>query len=86
MLMEMCHVVAKRAGMEEDRLKSGLSKLLADLQAVEEQMGIKLGSINLSQRKYENTVNNFLISYIEQNHEKAKEHLEEAARLRKSLG
>ncbi|MCJ7714385.1 phosphoenolpyruvate carboxylase [Candidatus Bathyarchaeota archaeon] len=86
MLMEMCHVVAKRAGMEEDRLKSGLSKLLADLQAVEEQMGIKLGSINLSQRKYENTVSNFLISYIEQNHEKAKEHLEEAARLRKSLG
>ena len=35
-LWEMSHVVAKRAGMEEDQLKSGLSKLLTDLQAVEE--------------------------------------------------
>ena len=86
MLMEMCQVVAKRVGMEEGKLKSGLSKFLVDLQVVEEQLGIKLGSINLTQKKYENTISNFLIYYMEQNNEKAKDYLEEAARLRKSLG
>jgi len=86
MLMEEYKVVAKRAGMAEEQLKSALSKLLIDLQTVEEQLGIKLGPINLTQRKYENTVSNFLISHIEQNHENAKEYLEEAARLRECLG
>lgn len=85
-LMDMYKPVARRAGMEEEKLRSALTKLSLDLKAVEEKLGIKLEPRNLTQRKYENTVSNFLISYIERDDEEAKGYLEEAARIRKCLG
>jgi len=85
-LMDMYKQVSRRAGVEEERLKSTLTELLLDLKAVEEKLGIKLGPKNLAQKKYENIVGNFLISYIERNDEEAKGYLEDAAKIRKCLG
>jgi len=86
MLMGMHKEVAKRAEMEEERLSSALTRLLLDIKVAQEDLGIKFGPRNLTHRKYENTVSNFLISYLERNNEEAKDCLEEAAKLRKSLG
>ena len=86
MLMGMHKEVAKRAGMDEERLSLALTRLLLDVNVAQEDFGIKFGPRNLTHRKYENTVSNFLISYIERNDEEAKDYLEEAARLRRSLG
>jgi phosphoenolpyruvate carboxylase len=86
MLMNLHADVAKRAGMEEDRLSWALTRLLLDIKVAQEELGIKFGPRNLTQRKYENTVSNFLISYIERDDQNAKDYLEEAAKLRKSLG
>jgi len=86
MLMGMYKSVVKRAGMEEERLRSALAGLLLDIKVAQEDLGINFGPRNLTHRKYENTVSNFLISYMERNDEEAKDYLEEAARLRKSLG
>jgi len=85
-LTDMHKRVSRKAGVEEKRLRSALTALLLDLKVVEEKLGIKLGPKNLAQRKYENIVNNFLISYIERNDEEAKGYLEEAAKLRRCLG
>ena len=86
MLMGMYELVAKRAGIDEERLRSALAGLLVDIKVAQEDLGINFGPRNLTHRKYENTVSNFLISYMERNDEEAKDYLEEAARLRKSLG
>ena len=85
-LNEMYKPVARRAKMKEDSLKSALTKLMLDLEAIHNTLGMKLGPRNLTHRKYENTVENFLISYIEREDEKAKGCLTEAARIRKFLG
>jgi len=86
MLMDMYKDVAKRAVMEEKRLSSGLTKLISDIKVAQENLGVKFGPRSLTQRKYENTVSNFLISYMEKSNEEAKENLELAAKLRNSLG
>jgi phosphoenolpyruvate carboxylase len=86
MLMDMYKAVAKRAEMEEERLRSALTRLLLDIKVAQEDLGIKFGPRTLGHRKYENTVNNFLIAYMQRDDEGAKDYLEEAARLRKSLG
>ncbi|MCJ7721000.1 phosphoenolpyruvate carboxylase, partial [Candidatus Bathyarchaeota archaeon] len=86
MLMDMYKAVAKRAEMEEERLSSAFTRLLLDIKVAQEDLGIKFGPRTLSHRKYENTVSNFLIAYMERDDEGAKDYLEEAARLRKSLG
>ncbi len=86
MLMDMYKAVAKRAEMEEERLRSALTRLLLDIKVAQEDLGIKFGPRTLGHRKYENTVSNFLIAYMERDDEGAKDYLEEAARLRKSLG
>ncbi|MCS7120808.1 MAG: phosphoenolpyruvate carboxylase [Nitrososphaerota archaeon] len=78
--------LARRAGMEEERLKSALTELLLDIKAVEEKLDVKIGPKNLTHEKYENIINNFLISYIEQNDEEAKRYFEEAAKIRKCIG
>lgn len=85
-LMDRCKRVSQRAGMEEERLRSALKELSRDLETVQENIGINLGPRNLTQRKHENTLGNFLISYIEHDDGEAKENLEEAARIRKCLG
>lgn len=74
------------AVMEEKRLSSGLTKLISDIKVAQENLGVKFGPRSLTQRKYENTVSNFLISYMEKSNEEAKENLELAAKLRNSLG
>jgi phosphoenolpyruvate carboxylase len=86
MLMGMYKEVAKRAEMREEGLRAALARLLLDIKVAQEDLGIKFGPRNLTHRKYENTVSNFLISYMERDDEEAKDHLEEAARLRRSLG
>ena len=86
MLMNMYSEVAKRAGMKEENLRSALTRLIMDVKVAQEDLGIKFGPRNLTHRKYENTVSNFLISYMERNDEEAKDYLEEAAKLRRSLG
>jgi phosphoenolpyruvate carboxylase len=85
-LMDMYKPVARRAEMKEEKLRSALTELSLDLRVTQENLGIKLGPKNLTHRKYENTVSNFLISYIERDDEEAKGYLEEAARIRKCLG
>jgi phosphoenolpyruvate carboxylase len=86
MLMAMYKEVAKRANMNEEKLRSALAKLMSDIKVAQEDLGIKFGARNLMHRKYENTVSNFLISYIEHNDQDAKDYLEESAQLRQSLG
>jgi phosphoenolpyruvate carboxylase len=86
MLMGMHKEVARRAGMDGEQLSLALTRLLLDINVAQEDFGIKFGPRNLTHRKYENTTSNFLISYMERNDEEAKDYLEEAAQLRRSLG
>jgi phosphoenolpyruvate carboxylase len=84
--MEMSKKTVERAGMNEEQLKIALTKIMSDLKATEEKLGIKLGPRNPTQRRYENFTNNFLISYIEREDEEARKALLEAAKLRRCLG
>jgi phosphoenolpyruvate carboxylase len=86
MLMEKHLKIAKRAGMNVDSLRLALTRILADLKAVEEKLDIKLGPRTSAQRKHENFTNNFLISYLEGEDAEAQKALVEAAKLRKCLG
>ncbi|MCW4016406.1 MAG: phosphoenolpyruvate carboxylase [Candidatus Bathyarchaeota archaeon] len=86
MILGMYNAVAKRAGMEEERLRSALTRFLLDINVAQEDLGIKFGPRTLSHRTYENTVSNFLIAYMEQDDQSAKDYLEQAAQLRRSLG
>ena len=86
MLMELHPKIAKRAGMNIDSLRLALTRILADLKAVEEKIDTKLGPRTLTQRKHENLTNNFLISYLEGEDAEAKKALVEAAKLRRCLG
>ncbi|MCW4023107.1 MAG: phosphoenolpyruvate carboxylase [archaeon] len=86
LLMEMYKEVAKRAKMKEERLRSGLTRFLFDINVAQDNLGVKFGPRTLKERKYENSVNNFLISYLEQHDKQAKYYVNEAAQLRKSLG
>jgi len=86
MLTDMYKRVSRRAGLEEEKLKIDLTKLTSDLKVIEENLGIKLGPKNLTQRKYENIINNFLICYLDRNEEEAKTYMEQAAKIRKCLG
>jgi phosphoenolpyruvate carboxylase len=86
MLMDLYLKTAKRAGMDVDKLRLALTRILADLKTVEEKLDIKLGPRTSTQRKHENFTNNFLISYLEREDEEAKKALVEAAKLRKCLG
>jgi phosphoenolpyruvate carboxylase len=86
MLMEMCKKTAERAGMSQEQLKTALTKIMSDLDATEEKLGIKLGPRTSAQRKHENFTNNFLISCVEREDEEARKALVEAAKLRNCLG
>jgi phosphoenolpyruvate carboxylase len=63
-----------------------IPRLIEGLSAAESNFGIKLGPRNLTQRKYENVINSFLIALAQRSVQEAKEYLTEAARLRRSLG
>jgi len=86
LLMEMYKEVANRANIKEDRLRSGLARILSDINVAQDNLDVKFGPRTLKERKYENSVNNFLISYLEQQDKQAKYYVNEAAQLRKSLG
>ena len=86
MLMENHTKTAERARMNEDKLKIGLTKILDDLKAAEEQLDVKLGPRSLTEKRHENFVNNFLIAYLEHDDNEARKALVEAAKLRRCLG
>jgi phosphoenolpyruvate carboxylase len=86
MLMEMHPKTAERAGMDVDKLRLALTRILADIKCVEQCLDVKLGPRTPTQRKHENFTNNFLISYLERENEEAKKALVEAAKLRRCLG
>ena len=86
LLMEMFKKTAERAGMNEEQFKTAIAKIMNDLKATEEKLGIKLGPRNPTQRRHENFTNNFLISYIEREDDEARKALLEAAKLRRCLG
>lgn len=86
MLADLYGNVAKMVKMKKERLRLAITDIMKDLSMVEENLGVKLGPKNLTQRKYENMVNDFLISLIEQNDKDAKKYVAEAAAIRKCLG
>jgi phosphoenolpyruvate carboxylase len=86
MMMEMHQKVAKLAGIDSERFRESLGKLISDLSAVEESLSVKLGPRDNTSRKHENFTSNFLISYIEKEDSDARDAFIQAARLRKSLG
>jgi phosphoenolpyruvate carboxylase len=86
MLMDMHQKAAKRADMNVDSLCLALTRLLADLKTVENNLDVKLGPRTCAQRKHENFTNNFLISYLEHEDQEATKSLVEAAKLRNCLG
>jgi phosphoenolpyruvate carboxylase len=86
MLLEMSQATAKRANMNEEKLRVALSMLLEDLKVVEEKLNFKLGPKGVSQRKHENFTNNFLLSYLQKEDVEAKKALLESAKLRQCLG
>ena len=86
MLLEVYPKVAKVAGMETEKLKESLGRLVSDLSAVEESLSIKLGPTDSSTKKHENFTNNFLISYMLRESDDARDSFIQAARLRHTLG
>lgn len=86
MLADMYQLVAKMVNSEEDKLRTAISNILMDLNVVEENFGLKLGPRTLSQRKYENVINDFLIAFLEESHGEAENRLLEAAKIRRCLG
>jgi phosphoenolpyruvate carboxylase len=67
------------------RLDYVLPEILKDLEAIEENLNIRLGPRDLDRRKHDNIVNNILIA-IARNSPEMKRYIEEAARIRHSLG
>lgn len=86
MLTEMHERAAKTFGVDSEKLRSAITDIIRDLHAVEENLSIRLGPQTFSQMKYENTLNNFLIAFLEQDKEEAKRFLIEAAKIRRCLG
>ena len=67
-------------------LQSVLPLYMEDLQTAEEQLGVKVGPQRISDRKYSNILNNFLISYLEGDMDSARGELVSAATMRRCLG
>lgn len=81
-----CSKIARRIGAQEEKLALAITKILEDIEAAQSHLQVKVGPRNLTQRKHANTINNFLISYLEENNEEARKYLHEAAKIRKCLG
>lgn len=86
MLADMSQQMAELVGMETRVLQDAVSEILMDLNVIEEEFGLKLGPRTITQRRYENAVNDFLLAFLEQNHEDAVKRLLEAALMRRCLG
>ncbi len=86
MLMDLHAKVAKRAAMSREKLRIALGGLMSDLATVEELFSIRLAPGTYTEKRHENFINNFLISYIENGENEARTAFLEAARLRRCLG
>lgn len=84
LLAERGEQVKKVFGL--DFLERFIPCYMEDIAAAEEMLGIKCGPRTLSERKYVNTVENFLISLLEGREEEAREELLRSAVMRRSLG
>jgi phosphoenolpyruvate carboxylase len=76
--------IAKPLGLET--VKKALPNVMKGLSAAQEYFDARSGPRSLTERKHENTVNNFLISLAEGDNEESRRYLVEAARLRRSIG
>jgi phosphoenolpyruvate carboxylase len=77
------------AGVENPALKplaNTLPLYVESLETLENQLNIRIGPKNTTERKYSNIVNNFLISFIEGDLASAGEELLRAAKIRRCLG
>ena len=85
-LRETSDKAATRAGMNREKLETVLAKVQDDLRVVEEKLGIKLEPTTSAQKRHGNFANNFLLAYLEGEHDEARRALVEAAKLRRCLG
>ena len=86
MLLENSEQIAELVGMSREDLAAALANVQNDLNSVEEKLLVKLGPNRANQKRHENFANNFLIAYMERDHEEARKSLVEAAKIRKCLG
>jgi phosphoenolpyruvate carboxylase len=86
MLMENHRVVAKKAGMAKERLRTAIAGLMSDLDAAEQVTSTKLGPKSDTTKMHENFVNNFFISFSNGADDRARVAFLEAALQRKSIG
>ncbi|MEM0312973.1 MAG: hypothetical protein QXQ41_00260, partial [Candidatus Bathyarchaeia archaeon] len=63
-----------------------IANIFNDLHIAEEKLGIRLGPKNFAERRHENAVNNFLLSFFDGDCQDAQRNLLEAAKIRKCLG
>lgn len=86
LIKDSCKLLAEKTGMNVDNLRKAINEVLSDLNTVEKTLGIKLGPRTSLEKKHENFVNNFLLSYIEGDDAGASASLVEAAKIRRCLG
>ncbi len=86
LLQEEAGRLAKKVSMSEENLKKIFELFLDSLKVVEENLNVKLGPKTYSEKRHENTVNNFLLAFLEGDSEAARRYLLEAAIIRRSLG
>jgi phosphoenolpyruvate carboxylase len=85
-LKDNCKLVAEKASMSMERLANVLNEILTDIEVIEKTFNIKIGPRSSIEKKHENFVNNFLLSYIDGNNIGASISLIEAAKIRRCLG
>ncbi|MCX8183421.1 MAG: phosphoenolpyruvate carboxylase, partial [Crenarchaeota archaeon] len=86
LIKETCKLLAEKACMGVENLRSAINEILSDLNAIEKTFGIHLGPRTNLEKKHENFINNFLLSYIEGDEAGASTYLVEAAKIRRCLG
>ncbi|MEM2092943.1 MAG: phosphoenolpyruvate carboxylase [Candidatus Bathyarchaeia archaeon] len=86
LLVEMQEYVAKTSGLSGENLRLAIANIFNDLHIAEEKLGIRLGPKNFAERRHENAVNNFLLSFFDGDCQDAQRNLLEAAKIRKCLG
>lgn len=85
-LKEFHQLIAEKAGMSGEELLATLQVLLKDFEVVESTLGVSLGPKKSEQKKHENFVNNFLLSYTEGDQIGASTAFLEAAKMRRCIG
>ena len=86
MLIEMRSQLAKRANMNQETIKNALTDILEDLNAVEENLSIKLGPKRFPNENTKISPTTSCLSYSAKRRGEAKQALLESAKLRQCLG